>query len=116
MFPFLLLLGKAIQIINAAERSLLRWRLPGWAPPTPQSGIFWGGKKKKVKPPGGRWQFTQAINIVQRADRTSQASQLQTSERGTQVTVSASELDTECITPPGSCIGQPWGVAVTGII
>lgn len=52
MFPFLLLLGKAIQIINAAERSLLRWRLPGWAPPTPQSGIFWGGKKKSEAPRG----------------------------------------------------------------
>lgn len=82
-------------------------------PPPRSLGSSGEEKKKKVKPPGGRWQFTQAINIVQRADRTSQASQLQTSERGT---VSASELDTECITPPGSCVGQPWGVAVTGII
>lgn len=40
MFPFLLLLRKAIQIINAVERSLLLWRLPGWAPHPPQSGIF----------------------------------------------------------------------------
>lgn len=53
MFPFLLLLRKAIQIINAVEKSPLRWRLPGYLPnPHPTVWDLLGRKKKKKSSQG----------------------------------------------------------------
>lgn len=69
---FLLLLWKAIQIINAVERRLFCWRLRGCPHPPPLNPSLGSSGKKQVKEKvmhqGRSCQFTPAINNVGRAD------------------------------------------------